>query len=62
MKKKISFEEKIKQNGNKKNENFKFECKIIQKKYLNNFENIFNPIKEEIKKNPNNAEQIFQDK
>ena len=61
VKKQISFEEKIRQNGNKKAENFKLECKIIQKKYFNNFEKIFNPIKEEIKKSPNDAEQIFQD-
>ena len=62
IKKQISFEEKIKQNGNKKDENFIFLCKIIKKEYLNNFEKTLNygSIKEQINKNPNDADKIFQ--
>ena len=61
--KQILFEEKIKQNGNKKDENFFLSCKVINKEYLNNFEKILNydSIKEKISQNPNDANKIFQD-
>ena len=62
VKTQIIFEEKIRQKGDKKDENFIFPCKVIKKEYLNNFEKILNydSIKEQINKNPNDANQIFK--